>query len=150
MIEKSIFQNIIFRCSGLTLTHIFCTSDIFEKIDKIHSYENFKKINVEKIEQEDRLNVLTSRKDSDSNQSSDSAIHDDEDKPSEGKLKQNIKHLVKSNTEYSGYNRYVCRNIKIPNDHMFNEKQNELFREMMAFYNENKYAKVLISGIWNW
>ena len=147
VVEKSYFPKYYIQMQWIDVDpYIFCTSDIFEKIDKIHSYENFKKINVEKIEQEDRLNMLTSRKDSDSNQSSDSSVDDNEDKPSEGKVKQNIKHLVKSNTEYSGYNRYVCRNIKIPNDHMFNEKQNELFREMMKFYNENKYAKVLISG----
>lgn len=147
VVEKSFFPKYFIQLQWIDIDpYIFCTPEIFEKIDKIHDYDSFKKINVDKIEEEERLNLLTSRKESDSNNSSEDTESDGEESPSEGNTKHNIKHLVKGSTEYSGYNRYMCRNIKIPNDHMFNEKQNELFRNMMTFYNENKYAKVLISG----
>tara|TARA_Y100001970_G_scaffold293692_1_gene442401 strand:- start:3845 stop:4732 length:888 start_codon:yes stop_codon:yes gene_type:complete len=118
--------------------YIFCDELTFNKIKNINDNKKFKKIDIDKIEEEEKLNLLT-KKNEDSDDSDDDADYYDDNSIG-------INYLTKSSMEYSGYNRYICRKIKICNEDKFNENQTILFKELMKFYNKNKYAKVFISG----
>ena len=136
IIDKSIYPKFIIRNTYQSDDDpfIFCKKNIFEKINKINDSQKFKKIDVKEIQEKEKLNLLTRKKNIDENSYDSSSESEDDDENT------NIKYLVKTTSEYCGYNRYSCRNIKIPNDHIFNEKQDELFMEVMQFYNENKFV----------
>ena len=121
--------------------YIFCKPSTFEKINKINDVQKFKKIDVKELEEKEKLNLLTRKRDNSDIDNDSGSESDDEDENN-----SNIKYLVKSTSEYSGYNRYCVRDIKISKNHVFNKNQDELFIKLMNFYNENKFAKILISG----
>lgn len=142
IIHKNIFPKYILNNNTITdNTYIFCSDDIYKKIININSETKFKKINIDEIENKEKLYKLTKTDHVNSDNDSDSDTENSDDE--EG---NDINYLYKSNAEYSGYNRYSCRIIKVPNNNSFNHTQNELFKEIMEFYNKNKYAKVFISG----
>tara|TARA_B100000963_G_C22619579_1_gene669178 strand:+ start:633 stop:1688 length:1056 start_codon:yes stop_codon:yes gene_type:complete len=141
MIHKSLFPEFFIKSSySDDDPYIFCTSNTFDKIIKINDVQKFKKIDLKEIQEKEKLNMLTKKKDYEEEFES-SSESDEEDE-----ISSSIKYLVKTTSEYSGYNRYCVRDIKISNDHVFNQKQDELFIKLMNFYNENKFAKILISG----
>lgn len=134
VVHKSIFPKFYANTDNYDYdAFIFCTKETFDNLTNLFDKQKFVKIDLEKIEKEEQLKKLTKNNDD----------NDDDDN------NDKILYLKKSYSEYSGNNNYQCRNIKISNNHYFNDIQDELFKEIMEFYNENKFCKVFISGAVN-
>ena len=138
VIHKSLFPKFYANTDNYEYdAYIFCRKETFDNVNNLFDKQKFVKIDLEKIEKEEQLKKLT--KNNDDND------EDDDDNDDDNK----ILYLKKTFTEYCGNNNYQCRDIKISNNHYFNDIQDELFKEIMEFYNENKFCKIFISGAVN-
>ena len=133
IIHKSIFPQFFANTDNYDDDpYIFCRKETFKSIRNFVDKLKFKKIDLEKIKENEKMLDLTEQDDSDNEDGDDT--------------KNKILYLYNNYSEYSGHTNYSCRNIKISNNHKFNHNQEELFNEIMNFYNDNKYCKVFISG----